>query len=56
MGVKYSEIAEMIETGRTNENSKEIILKMYRKSKHKRREIPVYKIKRRNHLQDVKEN
>ena len=44
MGVLYSEIAEMIETGNiTNQKSKEIILKKFNSSKHKRTSVPTYK-------------
>ena len=50
MGIKYSQIAEMIETGDTDENVKEKILKRYNASKHKRNLVPVYKFERKNHL------
>ncbi len=50
MGIKYSEIEEMIETGSTNENAKEKILKMYNNSKHKREKTPTYTFERTNYL------
>lgn len=50
MGIKYSEIEEMIETGSTNEASKEKILKMYNTSKHKREKAPIYTFDRTNYL------
>lgn len=48
MGIKYSEIEEMIETGNTNEKSKDKILKMYENSRHKREKSPTYKFERIN--------
>ncbi len=58
MGIQYSQIAEMIETGNTDENAKKEILKRYNASKHKRKLVPVYTFKRKNYLKDVenKEN
>ncbi len=50
MGVKYSQIAEMIETGNTDSLAKEKILKMYKASKHKREKIPTYTFERDNFL------
>lgn len=50
MGIKYSQIAEMIETGNTEEKSKQEILRRYQNSKHKRSLVPVYKFERRNFL------
>lgn len=50
MGIKYSQIAEMIETGSTDEEVKEEILKRFRNSKHKREVVPVYKFERNNFL------
>lgn len=53
MGVKYSEIAEMIEKGDTaNTNSKEIILKRFHSSEHKRKQVPTYYFERKNYLLD----
>ena len=50
MGIKYSQIAEMIETGNTDENVKKEILKRYHASKHKRELVPVYTFERKNYL------
>ena len=52
MGIKYSQIAEMIETGETDEKAKVEILRRYNASKHKRTLVPVYKFDRKNHLLD----
>jgi len=52
MGIKYSQIAEMIETGNTDEKAKIEILRRYNASKHKRTLVPVYKFDRKNHLLD----
>lgn len=53
MGVKYSEITEMIETGNTNENAKNEIIKRYKNSKHKRATVPIYKFERKNYLLNI---
>ena len=53
MGIKYSQIAEMIETGNTDENVKKEILKRYNASKHKRELVPVYTFERKNYLKDA---
>ncbi len=50
MGIKYSEIEEMIENGDTNEEAKEKILNRFNASKHKREKIAVYNFKRKNCL------
>ncbi len=50
MGIKYSQIAEMIETGNTEENVKKEILKRYEASKHKRELVPTYTFERKNYL------
>lgn len=50
MGIKYSQIAEMIETGNTEEKAKQEIIKRYKNSKHKRQLVPVYKFERKNFL------
>ncbi len=50
MGIKYSQIAEMIETGNTEEKVKQEILKRYNNSKHKRSCVPIYTFKRKNFL------
>ena len=42
MGVKYSRIAEYINTGKTDEKAMEIIERMNRISEHKRKMPPVY--------------
>lgn len=53
MGIKYSEITEMIETGNTNENAKNEIIKRYKNSKHKRTTVPIYKFERKNYLLNI---
>ena len=53
MGIKYSQIAEMIETGNTAEQAKEEILKRFNSSKHKRERVPVYRFERKNFLNDI---
>ncbi len=53
MGIKYSQIAEMIETGNTEENAKKEILKRYEASKHKRELVPIYTFERKNYLKDM---
>ena len=53
MGIKYRQIAEMIETGNTEEHAKEEIIKRYRSSKHKRELVPVYKFDRKNYLEEM---
>ena len=50
MGIKYSQIEEMIETGNTDENAKENILRRFNSSKHKRSLVPTYKFDRKNYL------
>ena len=50
MGIKYSQIAEMIEIGNTDEQAKTEILKRFNSSKHKREPIPVYRFERKNYL------
>lgn len=52
LGVKYLQIAEMIETGNTEENAKKIILKKYNQSKHKRNPIPIFTFDRENFLME----
>lgn len=54
MGIKYSQIAEMIETGNTQEKAKKEIIRKYENSKHKRIPIPIYTFKRENFLEDKK--
>ena len=43
LGVTYKQIAEYIETGKTEETAMEIIKRKETTSKHKRLPIPVYK-------------
>lgn len=43
LGVTYKQIAEYIETGKTQEKAMEIIQRKERESMHKRKPIPVYK-------------
>lgn len=50
MGIKYRQIAEMIETGDTEEKAKKEILRMHQNSKHKRNIIPIYTFERENYL------
>ncbi len=51
LGVKYNQIAEMIENGDIEDKSaKEIILKKYESSKHKRKPVPTYYFERKNYL------
>ena len=50
LGVTYSQIEEMIETGNTEENAKEIILRKFNASRHKRTLVPTYHFDRVNHL------
>ena len=52
MGIKYSQISEMIETGNTEEMAKKEIINRFKKSEHKRKSIPVYTFSRNNYLLD----
>ncbi len=52
MGIKYSQIEEMIEMGNTEEEAKEEIIKRYKSSKHKRSLVPIYTFERRNLLKE----
>lgn len=52
MGIKYSQIAEMIETGNTEEKAKQEILRRYQNSKHKRSLVPIYTFERKNFLKE----
>lgn len=47
MGVTYKEIAEYIETGKTNKEAMEIIERKNRNSKHKRQQVPFYEFERK---------
>ena len=53
MGIKYSQIAEMIETGNTEEKAKKEIIRRYQNSKHKRNRRPVYTFERKNFLKFI---
>lgn len=53
MGIKYSQVAEMIETGNTEEKAKQEILRRYYNSRHKRSLVPVYTFKRRNFFNGI---
>ncbi len=50
MGVKYSQIAEMIETGHTDPDAEKIIIHKYSSSKHKMEPIPIFEFERKNYL------
>ena len=52
MGVTYKQIAEYIDTGKTDSKAMEIIKRKYELSKHKRNNIPVYGYKRKNYLEE----
>ena len=52
MGITYQQIAEMIETGDTQEGAKQEIVKRYQNSKHKRKNVPIYPVDRRNFLKE----
>lgn len=54
MGIKYSQITEMIETGNTdNEIAKNEIIKRFKDSNHKRNLVPKYYFERKNYLLDL---
>lgn len=53
MGITYKQIEEMIETGDTEEKAKEIIIKKYKASAHKREPVPKYEFDRTNHLMEM---
>lgn len=50
LGVTYSQIEEMMETGNTEETAKEIILRNFFASRHKRALVPTYNFERVNYL------
>lgn len=50
MGVTYKQIAEYIETGKTDENAMKNIERRNKVSKHKREPVPVYKFERKKFL------
>ena len=51
MGVTYKQIAEYIETGKTDPEAMKIIEKRNRNTKHKRELVPIYKFDRKNYLE-----
>lgn len=53
MGIQYSQIEEMIETGTTDEKVKQEIIRRYQSSKHKRRMVPIYTFERKNYLLEL---
>lgn len=53
MGIQYSQVAEMIETGTTDETAKQEIIRRYQVSKHKRRTVPIYTFERKNYLLEL---
>lgn len=54
MGITYKQIAEYIETGKTEKGATEIIKRKYQASCHKRKEIPTYPVQRENFLEQEK--
>ena len=52
MQIKYSEIAEYIENGKTDEKRMKKIEKKYLASMHKREKTPIYDFERRNYLKE----
>lgn len=50
LGVTYAQIAEMIETGDTDEEAKKIIIQKFNSSKHKRQMVPTFYFERENYL------
>lgn len=54
MGIQYHQIAQMIETGNTEERAKQEIIKRYQNTKHKRNLVPTYMFKRNNYLLEQK--
>lgn len=52
MQIKYSEIAEYIENGKTDQKQMEKIEKKYLASMHKREKTPIYNFERRNYLKE----
>ncbi len=54
MGIKYSQIAELIETGRLeDEVAKLEIIRRFNNSKHKREIVPIYQFERDNFLENM---
>lgn len=57
MGIKYSQIAEMIEKGNIDdENAKSEIIRRCKATSHKRKKVPIYYFERENHLAIYDEN
>ncbi len=54
MGIRYSQISELIETGETETIAKAEIIKRFKSSEHKRKTVPIYKFDRKNYLIDEK--
>lgn len=50
MGVTYKQIAEYIETGKTDNHAMKVIEKLNNSSNHKRKTVPIYKFERKNFL------
>jgi len=50
MGIRYRQIEEMIETGKTDEKARQEILNRFQLSEHKRKTVPVYQFPRDNFL------
>lgn len=53
MGVTYKQIAEYIETGKTDSEAMIKIEQKYKSSKHKRELVPTYKFERDNYLKSI---
>lgn len=53
MGIKYSQIAEMIETGHTEKEAEKEIIRRFKNSMHKRRLVPIYIFERKNYLKEM---
>ena len=53
MGIKYSQIAEMIETGHTEKEAEKEIIRRFKNSMHKRRLVPIYTFERKNYLKEM---
>ena len=54
MGIKYSQIAEMIETGNTADvKARNEIIRRYQISLHKRKTVPIFEFDRKNYLEEM---
>lgn len=51
MGITYKQIAEYIETGKTDLDAMKSIEKRNKSSKHKREAVPVYEVERKKYLE-----